>query len=115
MLRLPLRPLALLVAGASGGCPVSAQATHAVRVCPCLGRERTANPPARPPAHRRLTVADHTEKNVRESNPMSSCPHAVSVIDTDSLSENFGNVVRCEECRCPMGESFPRVLLNIAS
>jgi hypothetical protein len=41
--------------------------------------------------------------------PVTDCSHPLAVVDVKSVSDNGGNVLRCEECQISVGESFPRV------
>jgi hypothetical protein len=38
--------------------------------------------------------------------PTADCPHLLTVVDIESVSESGGNVLRCDACQQPVGESF---------
>lgn len=40
--------------------------------------------------------------------PTADCRHVLTVVDKDSVSGHGGEVLRCDACRVPVGESFPR-------
>jgi hypothetical protein len=40
--------------------------------------------------------------------PTADCRHVLMVVDTESVSGHGGEVLRCDACRVPVGESFPR-------